>query len=105
MLWESIPARLQRRLREICDDPSVLDYEAALSGARAAVRLAGLYTSGDLGVALRETCSEDGIAPSALNSESIEELSRSNASIRSLLLLASSAEYAQVRWQPGRAAR
>ncbi|HXK17642.1 MAG TPA: hypothetical protein VNG33_07560, partial [Polyangiaceae bacterium] len=30
VLWESIPARLQRRLRELCDEPDALDYDAAL---------------------------------------------------------------------------
>ena len=33
VLWESIPVRLQRRLRELCDQPDALDYDVALNAA------------------------------------------------------------------------
>src|SRR5262249_12955262 len=62
MLWESMPSRAQRRLRELCDDPSRIEYEIALGGARQAVRRAGLFVSGDLTVAVRETCSDLGVS-------------------------------------------
>lgn len=106
VLWESIPARLQRRLRELCSEPEILDYEAAMRAARLAVRRAGLFVSGDLRVALRETCVEEGIALDALESPAeIAELCRTSASARSLLLLATSAEYAETRWQASRTSR
>ena len=46
MLWESIPARPQRRLRELCHDPNALDYDRAMVQARVAVRRAA-YSVGD----------------------------------------------------------
>ena len=53
LLWEAIPARSQRRLRELCDERA-LDYATALLHARIAARRAGLFACGDLGIALRE---------------------------------------------------
>ena len=47
VLWENIPARLQRRLRELCDDPAVLDYDAAIGAGRMAIRRAGLFVAED----------------------------------------------------------
>lgn len=106
VLWESIPARLQRRLRELCNEPDALNYESAMRAARLTARRAGLFVSGDLRVALRETCVEEGIGLDALEStDRILDLCRASASARSLVLLSTSAEYAQTRWQPGRAAR
>jgi len=106
VLWESIPARLQRRLRELCDAPAALDYDVAVRLARSAVRRAGLFACGHLGVALAETCAEEGIAESALASPSrVSALAAQNASIRSLLVLATSPEYAQIRWWLGRGGR
>ncbi|HET7545739.1 MAG TPA: hypothetical protein VFK05_37985, partial [Polyangiaceae bacterium] len=58
VLWESIPARFQRRLRELCDRPEQLDYDAALAASRIAVRRAGLFVAGDLGVALNEAAAD-----------------------------------------------
>ncbi|MGC4091232.1 MAG: hypothetical protein QM756_25815 [Polyangiaceae bacterium] len=106
VLWESIPARLQRRLRELCDAPGALDYDAAVRMARSAVRRAGMFACGHLGVALNETCAEEGIPESALSSASrVSALAAQHASIRSLLSLATSPEYAQIRWWLGRGAR
>jgi hypothetical protein len=106
VLWESIPARLQRRLRELCDVPSTLDYDSAVRLARSAARRAGLFACGHLGVALAATCAEEGIPEGALSSASrISTLAAQNASVRSLLALATSPEYAQIRWWLGRAGR
>ena len=106
VLWESIPARLQRRLRELCDAPAVLDYDTAMRTARSAVRRAGLFACGHLGIALAATCAEEGIAETALSSPSrVSALAAQNGSVRSLLTLATSPEYAQIRWWLGRGAR
>ena len=105
VLWESIPARYQRRLRELCDDPDTLDYDAAFHAARMSVRRAGLFASGDLGVALRETAAEDGAPPGLLDSpEAIQRFCAANAPARSLVSLALSPEYARTRWQFARSA-
>jgi hypothetical protein len=100
VLWESIPARFQRRLRELCDRPEQLDYDAALAASRIAVRRAGLFVAGDLGVALNEAASDDGVSREQLRApNALAELSRTAPSLRSLLTLALSPEYAETRWQ------
>ena len=40
MLWQAIPARDQRRLRQLCEDPERMSYEDALRSARRTARLA-----------------------------------------------------------------
>jgi tetratricopeptide (TPR) repeat protein len=100
VLWESIPARFQRRLRELCDRPEELDYDAALAASRIAVRRAGLFVAGDLGVALNEAAADDGVTREQLRApNALAELSRKAPSLRSLLTLALSPEYAETRWQ------
>ncbi len=100
VLWESIPARFQRRLRELCDRPEQLNYDAALAASRIAVRRAGLFVAGDLSVALNEAAADDGVTREQLrNPNALAELSRSAPSLRSLLTLALSPEYAETRWQ------
>jgi hypothetical protein len=93
VLWESIPARSQRRLRELCDDANVLDYDRSLTAARLAVRRAGLFVSADLRIALRETCADEGISTRVLDDAN---------GLAALCRLATSPEYAQARWQPAR---
>ena len=100
VLWESIPARFQRRLRELCDRPEELDYDAALAASRIAVRRAGLFVAGDLAVALNEAAADDGVSREQLRApHALAELSRTAPSLRSLLTLALSPEYAETRWQ------
>jgi cellulose synthase operon protein C len=100
VLWESIPARFQRRLRELCDRPEQLDYDAALAASRVAVRRAGLFVAGDLSVALNEAAADDGVTREQLRMpNALAELSRTAPSLRSLLTLALSPEYAETRWQ------
>jgi hypothetical protein len=106
ILWESIPARLQRQLRELCDDPRALEYDGAIRLAGSATRRAGLFVCGDLGVALHEVCVDEQIPLERLqNPESIAELARSNSSIRSLIQMAVSLEYAETRWRAVRSSR
>ncbi|HKO47059.1 MAG TPA: hypothetical protein VJV79_05010 [Polyangiaceae bacterium] len=100
VLWESIPARFQRRLRELCDRPEELDYDGALAASRIAVRRAGLFVAGDLAVALNEAAADDGVSREQLRApNALSELSRTAPSLRSLLTLALSPEYAETRWQ------
>lgn len=100
VLWESIPARYQRRLRELCDQPEALEYDAAFQAARTSVRRAGLFAAGDLGVALREIGLEDGAAPGLLDTpEGLQQFCATSSAAQSLLGLALSPEYARTRWQ------
>jgi hypothetical protein len=103
MLWESIPARPQRRLRELCHDPVALDYDQAMLLARIAVRRAGLFVAGDFGVAAREICSDEGLDMDALRTpEGFHGLCQKSPSLSSLHALALSPEYAEIRWQGAR---
>jgi hypothetical protein len=103
MLWESIPARPQRRLRELCNDPEALDYDRAMEQARIAVRRAGLYVSGDFGVAAREVCIDEGLDPALISTPGgLARLCAQNASLRNLHTLALSSEYAGARWRGAR---
>lgn len=103
VLWESIPTRLQRRLRELCDDPAALDYEAALAAGRQSIRRAGLFVAGDLGVAVRETCADDGIPLRTLEEpDGLASLCSSSPAVADLVRVATSSQYAEARWQPAR---
>jgi tetratricopeptide (TPR) repeat protein len=103
MLWESIPARQQRRLRELCQDQNALDYERAMVQARVAVRRAGLFACGDFGVAVREVCADEALDASLLTQPGgLAQLAANSASIRSIYALSLSAEYAETRWRGAR---
>lgn len=100
MLWESMPSRAQRRLRELCDDPTRIEYDVALGSARQAVRRAGLFVSGDLTVAVRETCSDLGVSTWGLDAPGgLAALCSSVPAVADLVRLATSPEYANTRWQ------
>lgn len=98
VLWESIPARLQRRLRELCDDPDALDYDAALGAAKLAVRRAGFFAAGDLGCALRQVALEEGYDLEGAE-QNMRTFVRDNSTARNLYSLALGAEYAHTRFQ------
>jgi len=101
VLWESIPARLQRRLRELCEDPDALDYDMALAAAKLAVRRAGFFGSGDLGVSLRQVAAEEGYELDSAE-QNMRTFVRDNPTARNLYSLALGAEYAHTRFQFGR---
>ena len=101
VLWESIPARLQRRLRELCEDPEALDYDLALSAAKLAVRRAGFFGSGDLGVSLRQVAAEEGYDLES-GEQNMRTFVSDNPTARNLYSLALGAEYAHTRFQFGR---
>jgi hypothetical protein len=105
LLWEAIPARSQRRLRELCDGDGALDYETALLHARIAARRAGLFACGDLAVALREICADEGLDGSLVSVPGgLARLCEKSPSVKSLYVLSVSAEYAETRWRTPRSA-
>lgn len=105
LLWEGIPARMQRRLRELCEDAEALDYEVAMLQARIAVRRAGFFVAGDFGVAAREICADEALpTPRLLGPGGLSELIAASPSLRSLYQLAISPEYAETRWRSARTA-
>ena len=103
VLWESIPPSSQRTLRRLCDDPALLEYGLASVQVRRAVRRAGLFVAGDLGVAVRATCAELGISTQLLSGpEGLAAACSASPDISDLVRLATSPRYALARWQSGR---
>lgn len=97
-LWECIPSSAQRHLRELGLDN--LDYGVAYEHAKYAQRRAGLYATGDLHWSLNGLSREEGHDVLARLAD--PELSDKFPRVADLLRLATSAEYAAVRWQPSR---
>jgi hypothetical protein len=103
VLWESIPARSQRRLRELCSDADLLRYETALGNARIATRRAGLFVAGDIRVAVRETCADENISTKVLSeSGGLAALCSASPAVADLVRVATSPEYADARWHSGK---
>ena len=106
MLWESIPARPQRRLRELCNDVDALDYDQAMVQARVAIRRAGLFAIGHFGVAMQEVALEDRLEQGLFRTpEGLARLVAQSPSVQSLYQLALGAEYAETRWREARGPR
>ncbi len=97
-LWESIPSSAQRRLRDLCLES--LDYDRALEFAQRARRRAELYATGDIGWSIARLSLDEGrdILPTVSETETGE----SAPNLADLLRLATSAEYAAIRWQPSK---
>ncbi len=97
LLWESIPPRGQRRLSQLCEDPSELSYEMATARARQVLRHAGLLLCGDIGIAVAATCAEERLeVPRTL--DQLAQCCRDSDAVRDLVHLATTPEYAEVRW-------
>ncbi len=95
--WETIPARAQRRLSQLCSEPDSLDFAAVAQSSRKILRRAGLLVCGDLPTAIADACSESGVTPPS----SLAELSaraRELPAVADLLGLAISPEYAELRF-------
>lgn len=96
--WEMLPANAQRRLGELCEVPAVLEPWAVLEGARRALRRAGLFVCGHLGVAVRETAAAEGIA---WTGKTLRQLCQESEAIADIVRFATSVEYADARWRSG----
>ncbi len=102
-LWESVPLRVQRRLQELATHPDQVDYDKAMSAAVRVLRRAGLFVSGDLAVAVRHVCEQEGLNASLLrDSDGLAELCAGSAALADLVRFATSAEFAEARWRSGR---
>ncbi len=104
-LWQLVPPRADRRLRELCADLSAITYEAAVSGTRQAMRRAGLFASGSLGTALAMATQElDLPFPLQAYMSAHEGLARActaSPEVADLVRLAIRTELAEARWTPG----
>jgi hypothetical protein len=99
VLWESVSARSQRRLRELCRQDSEFEYDEVVAAAHQATRRAGLFACGDLRVALREACAAEGIDFALLaGREGLARLCAVSPAVSDLVGLATSSTYAHTRW-------
>ncbi|MBK8251685.1 MAG: hypothetical protein IPK82_03345 [Polyangiaceae bacterium] len=103
-LWQLIPPRSERRLREICAHPQQLTFENALVGTRQAMRRAGLFASGSLSTAVRSVAEQTGynLEPLKTAPDGLEKACAQSAEIADLVRLAIRTEYAEARWLPPR---
>jgi hypothetical protein len=104
-LWHVVSPAAERRLRDLCADPSELVVERVRARARQASRRAGLFLTGDLGFALACLVEELALPAQTRLDEpgGLAELCAVPA-VADLVDLAISEEYAEVRWttRPGR---
>jgi hypothetical protein len=102
-LWHSLPPRAERRMRELCATPeSAGSFDDAVWAARRLARRAGLFASGDVGLAVRRAIAEERLelrqeltAPTGLAAACAD-----HPELADLVRLATSPEYAAARWQP-----
>jgi hypothetical protein len=97
LLWESIPARGQRRLSQLCAEPDLLAFDRVVSQARFVLRRAGLVVCADIWTAVVATGEEEGFAPPD-SLAALAECCRRSPAVADLVRLAVSPEYAEVRW-------
>ena len=101
ILWQMLLPRAQRRLRELCEDESALNCGLAIKSARRACRRAGLLYSGNFMDSLQR-CAQDEAMPlprEGQNSAAAILYCERSAAAQDLLRLATSPEYAEIRWQ------
>lgn len=128
-LWQLVSPRADRRLRELCENPEAISYEAAVVGTRQAMRRAGLFAVGSLATTLRVVAFEHSIAlpkagmagasgsgpvstasPDGVRSElllvpnGLSQLCEKYPVIADLLRLATRTEFAEARWLQAAAA-
>ena len=97
-LWQLVPPRADRRLRELCGAP--ISFDSAVSGTRQAMRRAGLFAAGGLAVALPLVAFELGLPPEPEDSPHwLSNLCEAYPPIADLVRLAIRAEFAEARWQ------
>ena len=97
-LWESISSASQRRLRDLCMES--LDYDRALEFARRAKHRAELFATGNLGWSIAQLSHVEQRDVMATIAD--PDVGENDPSAADLLRLATSAEYAAIRWQLSR---
>jgi hypothetical protein len=105
-LWQMVPARADRRLRELCAEPAELTYDAALSGTQTALRRAGLFASGSLAVAIAQVAAELSIPLDDFRAapDGLARMCEAHPEIADLVRLATRMEFAEARWAAGSSA-
>jgi hypothetical protein len=105
-LWQSLPARTQRRLQTMLASVSREDFEPAVQRVRLAGHRVGLFLTGDFGVVGRALMLDApggvGSGPATLVGQSLREVCANDArypGVLDLFHLAVSSEYADARWR------
>ncbi|MDC3956192.1 hypothetical protein [Polyangium jinanense] len=100
-LWQIVPPRGDRRLREIFAQPDGITYEAAIESARRAARRAGFFASGDLPTALRLVVAELKLElDMPLTAEGgLARACAAHPALADLVRLATRSEYAEARFR------
>jgi tetratricopeptide (TPR) repeat protein len=116
-LWQLVPPRADRRLRELCENPEVISYDLAVTGTRQAMRRAGLFAVGTLSTVLKLVAFEHSFAlpraapPSSpvssreplLTPDGLIQVCERSPAAADLLRLAIRTEFAEARWLPAAA--
>lgn len=101
-LWQLLPARIERQLREVCNHAGAagLDYENILTRQKRLVRRAGLFASGDLELSILRYFEENKLSPSLLDQpEGLANVCAAHPEVAELVRLAMHPAYAKARWQ------
>jgi tetratricopeptide (TPR) repeat protein len=104
-LWQIVPPRGDRRLREIFAQPEGVTYEAAVESARRAMRRAGLFAAGDVPTALTSTIAELGLSLDVPLSapDGLARACAAHPALGDLVRLATRSEYGEARWNASQA--
>jgi cellulose synthase operon protein C len=99
-LWQIVPPRGDRRLREIFAQPQTITYESAVESTRRAMRRAGLFAAGDVPTAINMAIAELGLSLDEPLSAplGLARACAAHAPLADLLRLATRSEYAEARW-------
>ena len=99
-LWQLVPPRADRRLRELCS--ASISYDGAVNGTRQAMRRAGLFAAGGLAIALPLVAFELGLPPEPEDSPRwLSNLCEAQPAVADLVRLSIRTEFAEARWQQG----
>jgi hypothetical protein len=102
MLWQTLNARTQRKLKELMEAGARTDFDLLLERARQSGRRVGFFLTGDFGFAARALLGEY----VRIDVETLEEpgglaaLCTQFPSLADLYRLAVRPEYADARWNP-----
>jgi tetratricopeptide (TPR) repeat protein len=98
--WNTVPPRVQRKLKELLAGTGAQDFDGVLAAARQSARRVGFFVAGDFGFAARKLLADRKVDPDAAVGDGLRVLCAEHAPLADLFRLAVSAEYADARWRP-----
>jgi hypothetical protein len=101
-LWQVLPGRSQRRLRDLLARQGAVDFESLLGRAKQSARRVGFFLTGDFGDAATRLVAEE--SPSDVRRlrepGGLEALAAELPDLADLVRLSVRPEYADARWRP-----